>query len=177
MASILMCVLGLAFESSLSSLSQLMSSYVPSIEKLHSGHPSERFAAGYFSLMLLFIPPMVGYLLWGEHPLGRFRYTAAANGRGIGNVIGVIALGVPLLLALFFLLYAAPIEMPATPHLSGQHVLALTLGSFIGVLVFGPLLILGVVIYLVIVLFLIALPFLTVIDHLGGKKVPSSRFR
>ena len=168
--NLLIYAIALVFEKQLTPLVSWMSGYIPSIQMLNIGNQIEQFAARYFALCTLVLPIMTVYLAWGQNPLERIRAGAVINKTPLWKTIFFLVLGLPFCLLILFVLYAAPIPMPETPRLSGQHVLHLMTNTHLGLLVLGSVLMIGILIFILAALCIILLPFFYFFTFKGNSK-------
>jgi hypothetical protein len=157
--NLLIYVIALVFEKQLQPLVSWVSSFIPSILILNLGTQMEKFSAKYFSLCILALPIMTVYLAWGQNPLKRVLAGAIIHKTPIWKTVFFLALGLPFCLFILFIFYAAPIPMPATPRLSGQHLLYMMTNTDLGLLILGSVLMIGVLIFVLCALCIICLPF------------------
>lgn len=130
------------FDVAINALTHIVAAYIPSISKLlNKGTLNSLCAANYFSLVALLLPAMTLLLIWKEDILLRTRFGAeqlARHGRGpIERIFLVYVLGVPSIIFILYVFYAAPFSLPERPHLFGQHVINFMLNSKFGLLIFG----------------------------------------
>jgi hypothetical protein len=168
--NLLIYAIALVFEKQLTPLASSMSGYIPSIQMLNIGNQMERFAAKYFALCTLVLPIMTVYLAWGQNPLERIRAGAVIRKTPLWKTIFFLALGLPFCLLILFILYAAPIPMPETPRLSGQHALHLMTNTYLGLLVLGSVLMIGILIFILGALCVALLPFFYLFSSKGNSK-------
>lgn len=154
----------LAFNETSTIIARWSATYVPSIAKLiHSPTTLGDLPARFFGMLAVLMPAFVVWLAWGEDPRMRWRYGAKVSGRGRTEFLLMLyLLGVPFSIFFIFMMYASPIEMPATPRLWGQHIVHLMLNTSIGLLVLGGIAALATVVAGALSLIYLALPFATI---------------
>ena len=143
---------------------------IPSVGKLLKSQLSnEVFAGQYFGVATLLLPLMAVYMVCGFNALERFRYTQAHSDRSVAErlIVGYL-LGLPVLAFILYSFWAAPFDMPESPHLSGQYVLDWMTRTYLGLLVFGPALITALALAIGVLLLVTALPFVTIYSKPKG---------
>lgn len=120
---------------------------VPSVGKL-SQSPTRigLLPAAYFGVLAALMPVFVAWLAWGNDPRLRWRHGAKQTGRGSTEFLLMLyLLGMPFCVAFLYFVYVAPLEIPDTPRLWGQHAIYLMLNTHLGLLVLGTIAALGTV--------------------------------
>jgi hypothetical protein len=166
-------LLCLVFGGLAQSISSWTANYIPSVAKLNVNHSLlNGFTGKFFGVSVFLIPFFLLVYVWREEVLIRFRYGQPKSGRGMfETVILLYVLCIPFICLVFFIFYAAPLEIPANPRLSGQLVLHVMLSTYIGLFVFGILLIPTLAILAALLIACIWLPFSAVIHHLSTKEI------
>ena len=161
----------LLFDGLAHSISLWTAKYIPSIAKLNTEPaPLNGFTGNFFGVASLLIPFYLLSFGWQENILMRFRHLQPKSGRGlIETIVVVYVLGLPFLSLVFFIFYAAPLELSDNPRLSGQVVLHNMLNSYFGLFVFGTVLIPALALLAAIFIAYIWLPFSAVIYYFSTK--------
>lgn len=154
-------VLCLIFDDAAASISKWVAHYVPSIAKLNAPNVGlNGFAGKYFGVAICIFPFLLLWFCWNENVFLRFRVSQPKSGRGfIETLFFVYILGIPMIAFFFFTLYAAPIDMPVQPRLSGQVALHIMINTYLGLLVFGATVITGMALFGAVLIGSLWLPF------------------
>lgn len=129
------------FGESLESIGNIMSNNIPMINKLIKKETLlGRLSANYFSIISLLIPFFSLWVVCEDDVLSRCRYGNSRLGRGqIETFVIIYILGLPVLISLIYMAYAAPFDFPEVPTNFGQRVFHLMLNFKVGLLVLGSL--------------------------------------
>lgn len=160
----------LVFQVAASAVAKWSALYIPSVAKLLQA-PSAIGAlpANYFGVLAILMPAFIFWLAWGEDARIRWRYGKLQSGRGPTEfLLFGYFLALPFGIFFLYMMYEAPIEMPAQPRLWGQHVLHLMLNTHIGLLMFGSIAAFGTALFATFVLFYFWLP-ISLINNLLFK--------
>jgi hypothetical protein len=163
----------LLFDGLAENISLWTAKYIPSISKLTvKPSPLNGFTGKFLGVACLLMPIFLITYIWREKILLRFKYFQPKTGRGLTEtlIVGYL-LGLPLVGLIFFIFYAAPIDIPADPRLSGQLVLHAMLNTHSGLFVFGTLLITLLPAIAAIAIAYIWLPFSAAIHHFLNKEI------
>lgn len=158
----------LVFKQTATAIAHWSAAYVPSVAKLTQDPTAIGNLPGtYFGVLAVLMPVFVIWLAWGEDPRMRWRYGKMQSGRGpVEFLLMLYLLGIPFCIFFLYVMYAAPIEMPAQPRLWGQHLVYLMLNTYLGLLVFGGVAAFGTALFGSVTLFYFLLPFAAIKNSL-----------
>lgn len=151
----------LVFKQTATAIAHWSATYVPSVAKLMQDPTAiGNLPGNYFGVLAVLMPVFVIWLVWGEDPRMRWRYGKMQSGRAPTEFLLVAyLLGLPFGFFFLYMMYAAPMEMPAQPHLWGQHLVHLMLNTHLGLLAFGGVAAFGTALFGSVISFYFLLPF------------------
>ncbi len=163
----------LIFKETATAIAHWSAAYVPSVAKLMQDPTAIGNLPGiYFGVLAVLMPVFVIWLVLGEDPRMRWRYGRMQSGRGETEFLLMLyLLGIPFCIFFLYVMYAAPIEMPAQPRLWGHHLVHLMLNTHLGLLAFGGVATFGTALFGSVISFYFLLPFAAIKHSLFKKKI------
>jgi len=149
-----------AFDGPTNAVAHWAAAYVPSVAKLFKNPTSlGTMPARFFGVVAVLVPALAIWLAWGEDVRTRWRYGQMRSGRGpTESLLMVYLLGVPFSVFVLFVMYAAPIDMPAQPRLWGQHIVYLMHNTYLGLLILGGIATFSTALFAAVLVFCFWLP-------------------